>query len=501
MGPAFCYKQIDGCRGLRIAAKQPRLGTIVVASSFSGLRKPPHPCGIRRAVMASIALTLLAVVFPSPAMAQQRIAPPQFVETNHQVPSPQYAQPSRLGLPVETAPAGSSTSTFDLLQWIDLAVLAGALGLSAYLVLVKRRRAWIVALGIACLAYFGFWRQGCVCPVGSVQNVSFALFGGYAMPLVTLGFFALPIVAALFVGRVFCGSACPIGAMQDLLLLRPLRVWAWLDRAGRVGPYAMLAAAVLFAAGGSAFVVCRFDPMVGFWRLSAAPWALAMGLTVLVTSIFIGRPYCRYVCPYGVLLGWASRLAKWRLSVSSSKCVQCRLCETGCPFGALQMPSPQPRPTKPMRWLAAGALTLLPVVAVLLGYGGYAIGPALARVDSVVSLYDQVQLEQQAAALGQSDLTDAFLRSGESVESLSARAGAIVERFRIGGLASGAFVALALGAAVVAPLVRRRRDAYEPHPGRCFSCGRCVERCPVEHARRRGRSPKELRTPQQEAVR
>src|SRR3990172_9613064 len=58
---------------------------------------------------------------------------------------------------------------------VDAAALAAALAASTFLVLWKRSRSWIIGLTVACLIYFGFYREGCVCPIGAIQNVAVAL--------------------------------------------------------------------------------------------------------------------------------------------------------------------------------------------------------------------------------------------------------------------------------------------------------------------------------------
>ena len=82
-------------------------------------------------------------------------------------------------------------------------------------------------LAIACLAYFGFYREGCICPIGSIQNVAVALVDpDYAVPYFVIGIFLLPLAAALFFGRVFCGGVCALGAVQErelALLARALK--------------------------------------------------------------------------------------------------------------------------------------------------------------------------------------------------------------------------------------------------------------------------------------
>jgi len=161
----------------------------------------------------------------------------------------------------------------------------------------------------------------------------------YAVPIAVAVFFLLPLVFALFFGRVFCAAVCPLGAIQDLVLLRPISVPNWLESGLRLFAYVYLAAAVLFAATGSAFLICRYDPFVAFFRLNGNLNILIIGACLLVISVFIGRPYCRFICPYGVLLRELSRLSKWRVTITPDECIQCRLCEDSCPFGAIKRPT------------------------------------------------------------------------------------------------------------------------------------------------------------------
>jgi len=193
------------------------------------------------------------------------------------------------------------------LEYLDVAVLALALAVGTWLVLRKRRRGGIVALMLGCLAYFGFYREGCVCPVGAIQNVAHALGdSGYNVPLVVLAFFLLPLVTALFFGRSFCSGICPLGAIQDVVIVKPLRLPAWLRHALGLVPTLYLGAALLMAYAGAGYLVCRYDPFVGFFRLSATLPMLIFGGGLLLLGTVVARPYCRFLCPYGVLLGWAS---------------------------------------------------------------------------------------------------------------------------------------------------------------------------------------------------
>ncbi|MBA7578918.1 hypothetical protein ES708_20784 [subsurface metagenome] len=223
-----------------------------------------------------------------------------------------------------------------LFEYIDVFVLFAALSLASYFALKLRSRRKMFLLMIFSLIYFGFFRKGCICPVGSVQNVSLALFNsGYTIPLTVIAFFALPLVFTLFFGRTFCAAVCPLGAIQDAVILKPTSVKSWLAQVLSVFPYMYLGLAILFASTGAGFVICQYDPFVGFFRFGASFNMIVLGISMLLLGTVVARPYCRFLCPYGVVLNWMSRLSKWHATISPSECINCRLCEESCPFGAI----------------------------------------------------------------------------------------------------------------------------------------------------------------------
>ncbi len=225
-------------------------------------------------------------------------------------------------------------------QIADVVLLSVALGLAAWLALWRRQRGWLVALTAACLLYFGFYREGCVCPIGSTQNVAVALVDDtYAVPHYVIALFVLPLVAALLFGRVFCAGVCPLGAIQEMVVLKPVEVPARLDKALGWLKWIYLGAAVYFAvlpAIERDFVICRFDPFVGLFRFTGAAWLLMVGGAFLIAGVFVGRPYCRWLCPYGALLSAFSRYA-WRpFSITPDRELDCGLCQSACPYGAIE---------------------------------------------------------------------------------------------------------------------------------------------------------------------
>jgi len=399
----------------------------------------------------------------------ERFPPPDFVETDHVIPSPTSPSPRQ-----------------DVYEYIDAAVLLVALALASYLVLKKRSRRAIFALTVFSLLYFGFWRKGCVCPIGSIQNIVFSIFDrDYAVPIVVVVFFLLPLIFTLFFGRTFCAAVCPLGAIQDMVLAQPVSVPVWLESALRLFAYIYLAAAVLMAATGSAFVICRYDPFVSIFRLSGSLNILILGGCLLLIGVFIGRPYCRFLCPYGVILRQMSRLSKWRVKITPDECIQCRLCEDSCPFGAIRKPSTQwpAQEYHVAKKRLALLLLLLPVLVFLGGWAGSGLKGVTSRAHETVRLAEQIYMEETGETEEITDASTAFRATGQKINELYEQASDIRTRFEFGGWILGCFIGLVIGLKLIGLSVWRQRTDYEADRASCLACGRCYESCPKEQVR------------------
>ena len=288
-----------------------------------------HATSTRRTVAAILALFILGTV-AVPTIAAQSIP--------YQRPVDTAPQEKTIGGGYKTPASQKPLPRNSWLQLLDVAVLAAALAISSWLVLKRRSRGSLVALAAGSVAYFGFYREGCVCPIGSIQNVAVALTNPhYSIPMVVTATFFLPLVAAVFFGRAFCGGVCALGALQELVLLKPVRVPRRLDRILGLLKYLYLALAIFFALKPARdFLICRFDPFVGFFRRTGTPHMLMIGGVFLLAGMFVGRPYCRYLCPYGALLNWCTRLARRGVTITPDKELDCGLCTEACPYGAIE---------------------------------------------------------------------------------------------------------------------------------------------------------------------
>jgi ferredoxin len=408
-------------------------------------------------------LGLTVLLLAAPALAEERFPPPDF-RSGYHFPQSQFVLPHgpwRNGL--------------------DAALLAACLALAAWLAVKVRSRRGIFWLTVFSVAYFGFYRQGCVCAVGSVQNVVAAAFGkDVGLPWVVGIFFALPLIAALFFGRVFCSSVCPLGAVQDLFLFKPLQVPAWLEAGLGLLAHVYLAAAVVFAAAGSEFLICSYDPFVGFFRFSASLSMLLLGAGLLLASMFVGRTYCRFLCPYGVVLRTLSTLAKWPVHVSPTACISCKLCQDACPLGALNRPRGGIGASVRLRRTLLGVV--LGAAAIVLGaIGGYQGRGLWSRLDRTVQLAQAVQASEKGAPPADfADEVTAWQKSGQSPAELYAQAGQVTARLGLGAAIAGAW----LGSVIAFRLLKWGRGLpraiWDADAGTCLACARCFASCPVE---------------------
>lgn len=364
----------------------------------------------------------------------------------------------------------------------DAAILAGALALAAWLVLKRRSRPAVLGLTIFSLAYFGFWREGCICPVGSVQNVTEGMLGLGVVPIAVVMFFLLPLVFALFFGRVFCAAVCPLGAIQEVVAVRPVTLPRTVDRALSIVPYLYLGLTILAAATGSGYLICRYDPFVGFFRLGASFHMFLAGGILLLLGLFVGRPYCRFLCPYGVLLGWMSRFSKWQARITPAECIQCRLCEDACPYGAINTPIPEKPPVSHKEGARKLGLmiALAPVIIAMGGVTGFLSHNLLARMHPAVQLAERIAGEEKGYYDDMTLESEAFRANLQTTEELYVEAHEVRAGFIWPSVLLGAFLGLVVAGKLINLSMVRKREDYETDRQTCVSCTRCFPYCPVE---------------------
>ncbi len=417
-------------------------------------------------VKAMLGLTLLLV-----------LAGPVFAQSADRFPRPEFAkgyqEPSMRNQPLPRS---------FILEWMDVGVLILALSAATYYSLKRVSRKAIFILSVGSVLYFGFYREGCVCPIGSIQNVALGLAGtGYVVPLGVIALFLLPLLFALFVGRVFCASVCPLGAAQEMVIIKPIQVNKGVKHFLSLIPYLYLGTGVLFAYIGADFIICKYDPFIGFYRMGANFGMLLFSGAVLVVGTVVARPYCRFMCPYSILLKWTSVLSKWHLKTTPTECIQCRLCEDSCPFDHLNKPTVEKEPEPRNAGIRRVAL-LLAAAPLIIGAGigmGLLVAPVMSRAHFQVRLAERVYLEKHKLVEGTTEESRAFYETSLTYDALMDQAARIKRKVRNGSGILGAFMGLVVACKLLALSIRRKRTDYEPNRGDCYSCARCSDACSV----------------------
>ena len=189
------------------------------------------------------------------------------------------------------------------------------------------------------------------CPIGSLQ----AVIGSrnYKFSFYVIGFL---MITGSFMGRFVCGWLCPFGLFQDLLhkipFVKKIRKVPF-DKYLRYLKYVVLVVFViglpLLLADNNGFsdpwfckLICPAGTLMGGIPLvSVNPalreaigflfgWKMGILLLVVLLSIMIYRPFCRYLCPLGAIYGLFNRFSLYRYEVDENKCNQCGLCQRTC---------------------------------------------------------------------------------------------------------------------------------------------------------------------------
>lgn len=268
-------------------------------------------------------------------------------------PTPELADFKEAYVPQEFA--------FESFSWevADVAILAILLTIAS-LLSVRHHPKWeFTGLMTFSLLYFGLFRGGCICPVGATSNFFIGLAAPELIGKSVAILFLLPLITAFFFGRVFCSSTCPLGAIQHLLARKNgIQIPKKLNVVLRIFPLFLLIATAWGALRSGIFLACKLDvykPVfftghAWFGQLSdlingtltehriilvgdGVSWTTLAA--VLVLGTFVPRPFCRFACPYGVLLGFFAKIGLRKRSIDPVSCFSCVMCTKTCPTQAI----------------------------------------------------------------------------------------------------------------------------------------------------------------------
>jgi polyferredoxin len=166
------------------------------------------------------------------------------------------------------------------------------------------------------------------------------LYPSVAAEAAALLFFLLLVVVG---NKLVCGWACPFGALQELIYSLPLMrrlkrkkvpfVWSNGVRALLF----VLALLLLFGVVGRSkgFVLYHSLNPFNLFNLDFSPVSVPLTIALaLGLSLFVYRPFCQFVCPFGLVSWLAERFSLARVRIDRAKCDQCGACVAACPLEA-----------------------------------------------------------------------------------------------------------------------------------------------------------------------
>lgn len=222
------------------------------------------------------------------------------------------------------------------LQWV-LAILAFTI-LAGFLVRNPKTRKYRVFFLLASVVILGFYRGACPCPIMSFQNLILAI-RGVDVSWQSLVWFIALLPITYFFGKVWCGWICHLGALQEFLFRGKMEILKGRKsqdvlRYIRYGVLAVLVAQLLITKTN---VFVHYDPFkVAYNLFSASTLGYVLLGILLVSSVFINRPFCRTVCPIGLVLGWVSLIPGASvIGVKKDKCMGCNQCNSACHIHAI----------------------------------------------------------------------------------------------------------------------------------------------------------------------
>lgn len=186
-----------------------------------------------------------------------------------------------------------------------------------------------------------------ICPFGGIVTFyDFVTSGTIVKKLheSSIVLMVLVFIMSIMVGPAFCGWVCPLGSFQEWIGKIGKKVFKrkynnfvpqGLDKLLRYLRYFVLIWVIYATAKTGVLIFLEVDPyyaLFNFWTGEVAIGSLiVLGLTI-VGAFFVERPWCKYLCPYGALLGITNLFRIFKIRRKNNSCIQCGDCDYNCPM-------------------------------------------------------------------------------------------------------------------------------------------------------------------------
>ena len=189
------------------------------------------------------------------------------------------------------------------------------------------------------------------CPIGAMQAVLSSRHPRF--PFYVVGYLAL---IGVLVGRFICGWLCIFGFIQELLYMIPVKKITVPEKADKIlrklkyvflAVFVVLLPVMLRDEFGISFpYFCKWVCPVGMLEggiplliLNKAmrpaahflyAWKLMILIVLVLASMFINRPFCKYMCPLGAFYGLFHKFSFMKLNCDKVTCIECGACAKIC---------------------------------------------------------------------------------------------------------------------------------------------------------------------------
>jgi len=186
-----------------------------------------------------------------------------------------------------------------------------------------------------------------VCPFGGVVTIyTYFTEGAFVQNIqqssVTLMWLVLGLT--LLFGPVFCGWICPFGTVEEFVGKIGRKIFKRrynnfipfkLDKLLKYLRYIVLLLVVILTATSGKLLFANVDPyfaLFNIWSSEVTRLSLLILGLILIGSLFVERPWCKYLCPFGALLGIFNFFRIVKLKRNEKTCINCKLCDQVCPM-------------------------------------------------------------------------------------------------------------------------------------------------------------------------
>ncbi|HNA89959.1 MAG TPA: 4Fe-4S binding protein [Anaerolineales bacterium] len=186
-----------------------------------------------------------------------------------------------------------------------------------------------------------------VCPFGGVETLyTFATSGLFVRKIhdSSLVLAGIVLLLSILFGPVFCGWVCPLGTVQEWVGKLGRKIFkrrynhfvpVKVDRILRFARYGILIWVLYVTAKSGTLVFEAYDPyfaLFNFWSTEVVWSAIAILIATLTLSVFVERPWCKYACPYGAVLGITNLFRVFSIKRSELTCKADGACSIMCPM-------------------------------------------------------------------------------------------------------------------------------------------------------------------------